>query len=291
MVAEPMMSSCHSCLDRGVPSAGSRPALFTRTDSSRRCRILGEDSPRILASVSNLTGCIGALGEHEQTRRLGEWIWPSTERDLLAVCLVRPTPQHPAAPRLRSSTARATLTITTEVSTQLTTISHKCFLSYHHEDEVLVQQFIEEFDDRHDVFITRGIRAPEDIIDSDDTEYVMAQIRKRFLTDSTVTIVLIGKCTWARRFVDWEIQSSLRQPVDGMPNGLLGILLDKNVTVATPPDRLKMNLDSGYAKWYKYPTGKTTLAQWIETAFAGRSSLAAKIKNPRDRFKYNRNCS
>jgi hypothetical protein len=200
MVAEPMMSSCHSCLDRGVPSAGSRPALFTRTDSSRRCRILGEDSPRILASVSNLTGCIGALGEHEQTRRLGEWIWPSTERDLLAVCLVRPTPQHPAAPRLRSSTARATLTITTEVSTQLTTISHKCFLSYHHEDEVLVQQFIEEFDDRHDVFITRGIRAPEDIIDSDDTEYVMAQIRKRFLTDSTVTIVLIGKCTWARRF-------------------------------------------------------------------------------------------
>lgn len=182
-------------------------------------------------------------------------------------------------------------TITTEVGTQLTTISHKCFLSYHHEDEALVQQFIREFDDRHEVFITRGIRAPEDIIDSDDTDYVMSQIRKRFLADSTVTIVLIGGCTWARRFVDWEIQSSLRQPVDGKPNGLLGVLLDKNATTVTAPDRLRMNLDSGYAEWYRYPTSATALAQWIETAFVGRSSLATKIQNPRDRFKYNRNCS
>jgi hypothetical protein len=40
----------------------------------------------------------------------------------------------------------------------------------------------------------------QDIIDIDNTDYVMRRIK-----DSTVTIVLIGKCTWARRSIDWEI--------------------------------------------------------------------------------------
>jgi hypothetical protein len=82
----------------------------------------------------------------------------------------------------------------------------------------------------------------------------MSEIRRKFLVHSTVTIVLVGRCTWARRFVDWEIQSSLRQPATGLPNGLLGILVDPNATTGTPPDRLRRNMDSGYAKWWKYPS-------------------------------------
>jgi hypothetical protein len=38
----------------------------------------------------------------------------------------------------------------------------------------------------------------------------LRRIRQLYLLDSTVTIVLIGKCTWARKFVDWETQASLR---------------------------------------------------------------------------------
>ena len=45
----------------------------------------------------------------------------------------------------------------------------------------------------------------QDIIDIDNTDYVMRRIRELYLKDSTVTIVLIGKCTWARRSIDWEI--------------------------------------------------------------------------------------
>jgi hypothetical protein len=169
--------------------------------------------------------------------------------------------------------------------------SHKCFLSYHHDDSALVEQFISEFDDRHEVFITRGIRAPEDIINSQDTDYVMAQIRKRFLADSTVTIVLVGHCTWARRFVDWEIQSSIRQPAGGRPKRLLGVLLDKNADSGTPPNRVKLNLDSGYAKWWKYPKNASSLAGFIDEAFDARTQLASKIQNPRERFTYNRTCN
>ena len=169
-------------------------------------------------------------------------------------------------------------------------ISHKCFLSYHHDDQYLVDRFISTFDDQRQVFITRGIRSPEDIINSKDTDYVMSQIRRRFLADSTVTIVLIGKCTWARRFVDWEIQSSLRQPATGLPNGLLGVLLDKNSNSGTPPNRLKLNIDSGYAQWYRYPTSSQLLSRWIDEAFNARTALATKIRNPRERFLYNRTC-
>ncbi|WP_209440993.1 TIR domain-containing protein [Paenibacillus maysiensis] len=34
-------------------------------------------------------------------------------------------------------------------------------------------------------------------------------MRTKHLKDSTVTFVLIGESTWSRRWVDWEIYSSL----------------------------------------------------------------------------------
>jgi hypothetical protein len=167
---------------------------------------------------------------------------------------------------------------------------HKTFLSYHHDDSALVDKFIAEFDDTHDSFITRGIRAPEDLINSNDPDYVMGQIRSRFLADSTVTIALIGRCTWTRRFVDWEIQSSLRRPAVGSPNGLLAILLDRTADRGKLPDRVKRNVDSGYASFQKYPPGPSTLGSWIDAAYQARTLKASLIVNPRDRFTYNRSC-
>jgi hypothetical protein len=167
-------------------------------------------------------------------------------------------------------------------------IRHKTFLSYHHDDRSQVEAFISDFDDMHNSFITRGIRTPEDLIDSENPDYVMGEIRRRYLADSTVTIVLIGAATAKRRFVDWEVQSSLRQPQNGYPNGLLAILLDKNATRGTLPDRVKLNYESGYAKFYTYPSGPGGLARWIDESYDSRSSNANLIKNPRDRMKYNR---
>lgn len=172
----------------------------------------------------------------------------------------------------------------------MSSIRHKCFISYHKDDETAVEKFIAKFDDTHDSFIMRGIRAPEDLINSTDTDSVMGQIRKRFLKDSTVTIVLLGACTWSRRFVDWEIQSSLRQPSVGYPNGLLGIILDPNSNTAKLPERFKLNYDSGYALFKNYPSGPATLGTWIDAAYDARFSSANLIKNPRERFSYNRTC-
>ncbi|HID06523.1 MAG TPA: hypothetical protein EYP10_05180 [Armatimonadetes bacterium] len=170
-------------------------------------------------------------------------------------------------------------------------------MSYHHDDQEEVEHFIETFDHERKVFIARalGVDMEQDIIDSDDTDYVMRRIRELYLRDSTVTIVLIGKCTWARRYVDWEIQASLRHGRTVTPNGLMGIALPSAGKNPRPPERLRINLNTdekeGYARWYWYPQRKDVLAKWIEDAFQARITRAHLIMNPRDRFKYNRSCS
>src|SRR6266487_5338107 len=82
-------------------------------------------------------------------------------------------------------------------------VRHKCFLSYYSEDADEVLAFVERFSD---VFIpkTVGISDEYPWVNSDDDDYVMDVIRDDYLADSTVTIVFVGKCTWSRKFVDWE---------------------------------------------------------------------------------------
>lgn len=166
-------------------------------------------------------------------------------------------------------------------------VRHKCFISYNSADKVAVDKFCSDFEG---AFIRRGIEMEEDIINSTNTDYVMQRIRNLYLKDSTVTIVLVGKCTWARRFVDWEIQSSLRQSASGPgPNGLVAIQLWESYK--TLPERAKSNFDSGYAKFYKYPSSTQALSNIIDEAFAARSSKSNLIVNPRERFSNNRQCS
>jgi len=176
-------------------------------------------------------------------------------------------------------------------------VRHKVFISYHHADEDKVNEFVETFADERRVFISRGlgIGMSDDVVDSKDTDYVMRRIRELYLKDSTITIVMIGRCTWARRYVDWEIQSSLRHGFFTTPNGLLGIKLSsyRNYNY---PYRLNMNLleddEEGdcYARLINYPTRKDYLGRCIEDAHKARTSREHLIVNPRDRFIYNRQC-
>ena len=138
-----------------------------------------------------------------------------------------------------------------------------------------------------------GVRDEDDFIDSENPDYVMSRIRQKYVGDSSVTVVLMGTCTHSRRCVDWEIKASLTQPADGLPNGLLGILLSP-LQKAHLPDRFKKNLKSanqyGYAHYYYEPTSATQLAAWIEDAFQARTSRTNLIVNPRDMMRYNSSC-
>jgi MTH538 TIR-like domain (DUF1863) len=163
---------------------------------------------------------------------------------------------------------------------------HNCFISFHRADERAVLEFKRRFDDTQDAFIYRGQAMPDDIINSENDEYVISEIRRRFLQNTTVTIVLVGRCTWSRKFVDWEVQASLRQPADGLPNGLLAVVLDPNHR-ANPapwlPERVRLNVESGYAKYQWFPSTGSELASWIDDAYLARTSKTSSITNPRAR--------
>lgn len=171
----------------------------------------------------------------------------------------------------------------------------KCFISYHHADDSVVKAFVDHYDHNHDVFIRRRLgESPDDLINSTNPDYVMSQIRQRFLLDSTVTIVMMGKCTWARRYVDWEIQASLRQGETRTPNGLIGIKLP---TFTSFPERFNGNLitpgsnqEDCYARHYEWGLSVIELQDAIEAAFQRRTTHTKWIRNPRDSMSYNRSC-
>lgn len=177
-------------------------------------------------------------------------------------------------------------------------IRRKCFISYHHADQREVNRFISHFDNGHDVFIARGLgqEMTPDVIESTDTTYVMRRIRDLYLPDSTVTIVLLGRCTWARRYVDWEIQASLRHGETVTANGLLGIKLPSFPHGGQFPNRLNLHLKQSqhqadcYARTLSWPCSTERLAAAIESAFLRRQTHCSWIRNPRERMKYNRTC-
>jgi len=169
----------------------------------------------------------------------------------------------------------------------------KCFISYYSGDKDEVDQFLKDFGE---VFIAKaiGVNDGDDFIDSDDSDYVMRRIREKYLGDSTVTIVMMGSCTHSRRYLDWELKSSLRQG-SYTPNGLLGIILPSQGKSAHLSDRFKANWNStnnshGYAKYMVYPQSKDSLRSWIESVHARRNTHAKYIKNSQKMMKYNGKC-
>lgn len=98
---------------------------------------------------------------------------------------------------------------------------HKTFISYHHDnDQDLKDTLIREFGG--DDFLDKSVH-DGDIDPNNSEETIMRTIREKFLADSTVTLVLIGKETAQRPFVNSEIQASLW---GDKPSGLLAVVRD-----------------------------------------------------------------
>ena len=154
---------------------------------------------------------------------------------------------------------------------------HKVFISYHHdEDQGYKDRFVRMMgNDILDRSVDVG-----DIVDSNlPLGEVRRRIRDDFIADAIVTIVLIGRCTWQRKHVDWEIGSSLRKP----RCGLLGILLPNHPNFRSEtfkrrliPPRLADNCkgDDPYAcihRWSGSPNEVNRVRQWIHRACLRKS--------------------
>lgn len=171
------------------------------------------------------------------------------------------------------------------------------FVSYHQADVDEVAEFIEMIEGSFNEVRSLGadpevageleaqvnaaaVLATAERIDSDNAQYVMRVIRERLISGTSCTIVLIGRCTWSRRFVDWELASTLKDLEGNPPSALLGIQLP-SVGGTTPkiPERLKLNVerdqsenDIGYARYLQPAGSGAAVAQWVEDAVVQSSS-------------------
>ena len=167
------------------------------------------------------------------------------------------------------------------------TQKHKVFISYHHKnDEYYKEQFIQNFTNLFDGFLSKAVEEG-DINPLLPTDTIRQQIRDNFIRDATVTIVLIGKETWKRKHIDWEISSSIRQTQYNSRTGLIGILLPTysceyswnnkscenggQYNPFTIPPRLYDNIKCGFAKIYSWDTNPYSVQNWIHKAFSRRN--------------------
>ncbi len=182
---------------------------------------------------------------------------------------------------------------------------HKVFVSFHHEDQTYKDLFVHMMgDDIVDKSVEDG-----DIDDANlKTGTIRQRIRDEFIADATVTVVLIGPCTWQRKHVDWEIGSSLRDTKKNSRCGLLGILLPNHPNHFTTqcnrrliPPRLADNCAGfdPYAVVYEWPLAidqwspawrvdqaARAIRDWIHKAFQRRNGTPPT--NNRQQFGRNR---
>lgn len=163
-------------------------------------------------------------------------------------------------------------------------IKRKVFVSYHHEyDQWWANFFSNQYAERYDIFYDSSL---DDEIDSEDPEYINRAIRENYIVGTSITIVLCGAETWKRRYVDWEIYSTLHHK-----HALLGVALPTAVRDAygniIVPDRFYINYQSGYAHWMTWPADTVVLKNDIEIALS-KSKLPAFITNSQSRMKRNK---
>lgn len=159
-------------------------------------------------------------------------------------------------------------------------MAHKVFVSYHHANDQSRADHLKETYGSDNTLIDRSLK---DAYDDKTDDEILALIRTNHLKDSTVTIVLVGSETSKRKWVDWEIYSSLRPYGDRSRNGLLAIYLP---TAGTTPDRLQDNLDSEYAVSMKWENISRQLSSKIDEAFDNRSKTEL-VRNSRKRRERN----
>lgn len=160
----------------------------------------------------------------------------------------------------------------------------KVFISYHHRgDQYYFDEFTRIFADQHEIFFDNSL---DGRIRSDDAEYINRVIREEHIVGSSITIVLCGAETWKRKYVDWEIYSTLYHK-----HALLGIALPaalkNNEGAIIVIDRLHENIQSGYAHWLgSWVTNPNNLKTAIEAAIQ-KSKNTSYIQNSREKMARN----
>ena len=109
-------------------------------------------------------------------------------------------------------------------------MSHNCFISYKKEDEKYKNAILKKLGNEQ----IKG-KAMDEWIDSDDIDYIMQVIRRNYMSNTSVTLFLIGEHSSENEgydykgdknaFIKRELQATLYDGKGFSRSGLLGIVL------------------------------------------------------------------
>ena len=167
---------------------------------------------------------------------------------------------------------------------------HRVFISFHEKDIDYKRRLLQMMGD-----LIVDVSVDEDDIDDTNlvNETIRQEIRNRYIRQASVTIVLIGCCSWQRMHVDSEIHSSIRETDFNKRCGLLGIFLpehpdhdSENYNDRLIPARLADNVvgEDSYAELHDWPRKRAgrryKVQQWIHDAFNRKRSILPISRRP-----------
>ena len=159
---------------------------------------------------------------------------------------------------------------------------HKVFISYYHaDDQEYKDRLIQALDSR---FVDKSVSQGDIEDEGLPLDEIRRRIRDDHIADATVTIVLIGPCTWQRKHVDWEISASMTDSLRNPRCGILGLLLPTHPDYRKSPEqrnprlippRLARNIggNNPFAVIYDWPRNGVArnILPKIHTAFQRRN--------------------
>ena len=156
----------------------------------------------------------------------------------------------------------------------------KVLISYHHrEDQEYKNRFVRMMSD---CIVDKSVDTGDIIDQGLPVDEIRRRIRDDYIADATVTVVLIGRCTWQRKHVDWEISASLIDTAHNDRCGLLGIRLpthtdfrDAECNPSLIPPRLAYNCGgndpfAAVHRWSGSANEVDRVRRWIDEAFSRR---------------------
>jgi len=168
---------------------------------------------------------------------------------------------------------------------------YKVFVSYYHDDDQYYRNRFQQLFGH--LFISKSVERGAINTDA-DADYIKRLIQEDYVSGSSIILVLVGRRTWGRKHVDWEISAGLDKRVGEHCAGLLGVCLPTHpdygsgkVNPTIVPPRLIDNVHSGYARFYNWTEEGSILKQHLEDAYQARISRADRIDNSRLRFDNN----
>lgn len=156
----------------------------------------------------------------------------------------------------------------------------KVYISYARREDKKYKEYMEEL--FKDLIFNKTVK--DKYVDLDySSDYINKLIDEDYINEYSLLIVLIGKHTKYKKYVDWEIYAGLKQKAY-----VIGILLpeikvdNRRYKYGDIPIRLADNVKSGYSKVYTWEDAIGNFEELLSMMYQNKIELEDNINNSRE---------